>query len=90
MRRPHLELRSFTAPVLVAFALLASACAPRVEAPRVDDSDYVFPELKRGELNSRDEKALRSAWNDVLVGQVQRAEQTVARILSSRPDLLMT
>jgi tetratricopeptide (TPR) repeat protein len=68
-------------------ALLLTACGPKVEAPRIDDSDYVFPDTARGELNAREEKALRNAWNDVLTGQVARAEQTLGKLISERPDL---
>lgn len=68
-------------------ALLVSACAPRPSAPKVDDSDYIFPELHRGELSPRDEKALHRAWDDILIGQVARAEQAVNRIMAAVPSL---
>ncbi|MBK5257758.1 MAG: tetratricopeptide repeat protein [Vicinamibacteria bacterium] len=66
-------------------ALFLPACAPRVEMPRVDDSDYIFPEISRGELSSREEKELHRAWNDILTGQVARAEQAVNKIMAVRP-----
>jgi tetratricopeptide (TPR) repeat protein len=67
--------------------LFLPACAARVEAPRVDDSDYVFPDLSGAGVNSREEKALRAAWNDILVGRVERAEQTVNKIMAVRSGL---
>lgn len=79
--------RRVAAVLMAAFALLLPACGPRVEAPRVDDSDYIFPDLGRGQLNSRDEKALRRAWNDVLIGQVARAELLVQKLLAEEPGL---
>ena len=78
--------RAFRVIAAVA-ALFVYACAPRAQAPRVDDSDYVFPDLRRGEVNSRDEKALHAAWNDVLTGQTARAEQAANKLLTARPDL---
>ncbi len=75
--------------LVLVLALLLPACGPtRVEGPRIDDSDYIFPELPRGELDSRDEKALRGAWTDVLTGQTARAEQTAGKLLSARPGLV--
>ena len=73
--------------VAVVLALFLSACGARVATPQVDDSDYVFPEIKRGEMPSRDEKALHRAWDDILAGQTARAEQTVSKLASGRPDL---
>ncbi len=58
-----------------------------MEAPRVDDTDYIFPEVARGALSPPDEKALRAAWNLVLTGQVAEAEQMVRRMLATTPDL---
>lgn len=72
------------AGLFVFLGLLLPACAPKIVEPRVDDSDYIFPEFKRGELSSPDEKALRGAWNDVLTGRLARAEQTVTRLLAGR------
>lgn len=68
-------------------ALFLPACGPRVTTPQVDDSDYVFPEIRRGEMSSRDEKTLRRGWEDILAGQTARAEQAVGRLAASRPDL---
>ncbi len=74
--------------LVLVLALFLPACGPtRVEGPRIDDSDYIFPELPRGQLDSRDEKALRGAWTDVLTGQTARAEQTAGKLLSARPGL---
>ncbi len=73
--------------VVLAMALCVPACGPWVETPGGDDSDYVFPDLKRGEVLSRDEKLLRRAWDDVLIGQTARAEQSVHKLLATRPDL---
>lgn len=70
-----------------ALALFLPACGPRVATPQVDDSDYVFPEIKRGEMTSRDEKTLRRGWEDILAGQTARAEQAVGKLATSRPDL---
>lgn len=80
--------RRFAAAAGVALALsvFLPGCATRVETPRIDDSDYVYPELKRGEMTSRDEKILRRAWDDVLAGQVPRAEQAATKLLAGRPD----
>jgi tetratricopeptide (TPR) repeat protein len=76
------------AALVGSLALLIAACGPRaVEAPRVDDSDYIFPDAARGELTARQEKQLRDAWSDVLIGQVARAEQTLNKLISERPDL---
>ena len=72
---------------LLALVLLLPACGPRVQTPQIDDSDYIFPDLKRGEVTSKDEKSLRRAWDDVLAGQVAKAEQAASRLLSARPDL---
>lgn len=72
---------------LLALVLLLPACGPRVQTPQIDDSDYIFPDLKRGEVTSKDEKSLRRAWDDVLAGQVAKAEQATSRLLSARPDL---
>jgi tetratricopeptide (TPR) repeat protein len=69
------------------FALFLPACATRVATPQIDDSDYVFPEIKRGEITPRDEKTLHRAWDDILAGQTARAEQSVNKLASSRPDL---
>ena len=72
---------------VLALALFLPACSPRVQTPQVDDSDYIFPELNRDEITSRDEKTLRRAWDDVLAGQVARAEQAATKLLAGRPDL---
>jgi len=85
-RGPRVRGPALAAASLVLMVFL-QGCAPRVEAPRVDDSDYVFPDLNRGELNSRDEKALHRAWNDILIGQVARAEEAVNRIMVGQPGL---
>ena len=69
------------------FALFLPACVQRVATPQIDDSDYVFPEIKRGEMTSRDEKTLHRAWDDILAGQTARAEQSVSKLAASRPDL---
>jgi len=69
------------------FALFLPACGQRVATPQIDDSDYVFPEIKRGEMTSRDEKALRRAWDDILAGQTARAEPSLNKLATSRPDL---
>lgn len=69
---------------VIVFGLFVSACSPRVMAPRIDDSDFVFPELRRGELTPREEKALRSAWDDILHGDVGRAEPALRRLLVAR------
>ena len=67
--------------------LLVSGCGPKISGPRVDDSDYVFPDLIRGEMSSREETSLRRAWEYVLVGQTDRADQTLSKLLASRPGL---
>ena len=72
---------------LVAMAVFLGACAPSPTAPRIDDTDYVFPEIRRGELTAREEKDLKRAWDDVLVGRPDRAEQTIDRVLHGRRDL---
>ena len=72
---------------LLALVLLLPACGQRVATPQIDDSDYVFPEIRRGEMPSRDEKTLRRAWDDILAGQPARAEQSVGKLATSRPDL---
>ncbi|MBX7186505.1 MAG: S-layer homology domain-containing protein [Vicinamibacteria bacterium] len=74
-------------PALV-LAFLLPACAPRVSTPQVDDSDYVFPEIRRGEMTSRDEKTLHRAWEDLLAGRTARAEQSAGRLAASRPGLV--
>jgi tetratricopeptide (TPR) repeat protein len=73
--------------VALLLALGLSACGPGIKTPQVDDSDYVFPEIRRGEMTSRDEKTLRRAWEDILAGQTARAEQSVGRLAAGRPDL---
>ncbi len=73
--------------IVLAFTLLFPACGPRVETPGIDDSDYLFPDLKRGEISSRDEKVLRRAWNDVLIGQTVRAEESLHKLLAVQPGL---
>ncbi len=77
--------RAFGAVLVL--ALFLPACGPRVTTPQVDDSDYVFPEIRRGEMSSREEKTLHQAWNDILAGQTARAEQAVGKLATSRPDL---
>jgi tetratricopeptide (TPR) repeat protein len=72
---------------LLLLAVFVPACAPTVRIPRIDDSDYVFPDLKRGELSSNEEKSLRRAWDDVLAGRESRAEPALAKLLADRPDL---
>ncbi len=72
---------------VLALVLFLPACGQRVATPQIDDSDYVFPEIRRGEMTSRDEKTLRRAWDDILAGQPDRAEQSVGRLATSRPDL---
>lgn len=72
---------------VLAVALFLPACGQRVATPQIDDSDYVFPEIKRGEMTSRDEKTLRRAWDDILAGQTARAEQGAGKLAASRPDL---
>ena len=79
--------RAATLAAAVILASLLPACAPRVSTPQVDDSDYVFPDIKRGEMTSRDEKSLRRAWDDILIGQTARAEQAVNKLMVSRPGL---
>lgn len=70
---------------VLALGLCVTACGPtRVTAPRIDDSDYLFPELTRGELMPREEKALRTAWDDVLSGDLGRAEPALHRLLAGR------
>src|SRR5262245_28026180 len=68
-------------------ALLITACGPSVQAPRTDESDYVFPEIRRGEATPREEKELRRAWDDVLIGRTDRAEQSLNRLIDARKDL---
>ncbi len=85
-RRPR-ALGQLVVVTSLMLILVLPACAPRVEAPRVDDSDYIFPDLNRGELNSKEEKALHQAWSDILTGQVVRAEQAVNKIMIARPEL---
>ncbi len=72
---------------VVGFTLLLAACGPKVEAPRVDDSDYIFPDLQRGQLDASEEKILRRAWTDVLTGQTTRAEEALTRLIGARPGL---
>ena len=68
-------------------AVLLPACAPTVRIPKIDDSDYVFPDLKRGELSSSEEKVLRRAWDDILAGRESRVEPALAKLLENRPGL---
>ncbi|MEO6400830.1 MAG: tetratricopeptide repeat protein, partial [Vicinamibacteria bacterium] len=68
--------------------ILVTACGKTVEAPHIDDSDYITPDFPKGLLSPKDEKALHAAWNDVLTGQVERAEQTANGILATRPDFI--
>lgn len=79
---------SLRAVLGVALALLLSACGPKVEAPRVDDADYIYPEPSLGEMTERDEKDLRKAWHDVLTGQTGRAQQVVQKLLADSPELV--
>lgn len=77
------------APALGAvLALFLGACTPRVEMPRVDDSDYIFPEISGEGLTPRETESLRRAWNDILTGQVARAEEAVNGLMRTRPGLL--
>ncbi len=82
-----LSARSAALPLAVGAAVLLAACGPGVRAPGVDDSDFVFPDLRRGEVSSRDEKVLHSAWTDVLAGRAEKAEQAISRLLLARPGL---
>ena len=85
--------RGFLAPLplgavlVLGLAGFLAACGPRIEAPAVDDSDYVFPQIQRGEMSAREEKALRLAWTDVLVGRADRAEPALNKLLAERPGL---
>lgn len=76
------------AALLLALVLFLPACGPKVEAPRVDDADYIFPEPAAGEMTQSDEKALRKAWNDVLTGQTGRAQQSIQKLLAGSPELV--
>ena len=67
-------------------ALFLPACVTKVATPQIDDSDYVFPEIRKGTMTSRDEKALRGAWDDILSGQTARAEQALTRLITASPD----
>lgn len=67
--------------------LLVSACGPAVKAPSVDDSDYIFPDIEGGSVSERDEKVLRAAWTDVLIGQSARADTAMSKLLTARPSL---
>lgn len=71
--------------ILLAVAL--SACGPAVKAPSVDDSDYIFPDLERGSVSPKDEKVLKQAWTDVLIGETARADAAMSKLLSARPSL---
>lgn len=73
--------------VAVLPALLVPACGPAVKAPSVDDSDYIFPDIERGSVSARDEKVLREAWTDVLIGQSARADAAMSKLLASRASL---
>jgi len=73
--------------LLLALALILPGCGPRVQAPQVDDSDYIFPAVARGELTPRDENSLRAAWTDVLTGRIPRAEQVIYKLLAAQPGL---
>lgn len=77
--------RAIAGTLVIAFALLLPACGPRIEAPHIDDSDYIFPDLPRGELDPADEKLVRRAWTDVLTGQTARAEQSMTKLLGTQP-----
>ena len=72
---------------IVLTGLVLVACGPRPQAPRTDEIEYVFPEIRKGELSPRQEKDLHRAWDDVLTGRTDRAEQAANRLLSERPDL---
>jgi tetratricopeptide (TPR) repeat protein len=72
---------------ILALAVFIPACATVVQIPRIDDADYIFPDLLRGELTSRDEKTLRRAWDDILGGRESRADQAANKMLSERPEL---
>lgn len=80
-------LRSPAVALVAALALLVAACGPGVQAPGVDDSDYVFPEIRRGDASPGEETMLRRAWNDVLAGRVDKAEQALNKLLAARPGL---
>ena len=77
-------MKSRIARILIV-GLVLTGCGPRPQAPRTDEIEYVFPEIRKGDLTPRQEKDLRVAWDDVLVGRTDRAEQTVNRLLSDRP-----
>lgn len=72
---------------MLVLALGLAACGPSPKAPQIDDSDYIFPDLARGEVNAREEKALRAAWTDVVTGQPARAESAMAKLLVGSPSL---
>jgi tetratricopeptide (TPR) repeat protein len=79
--------RPAAAVAVLVLALFLPACGPSVKTPRVDDADYVFPEIRRGEMTARDEKTLHQAWTDIMAGQAAKAESAAGRLVSSRPDL---
>lgn len=80
---------SFLTALLVALALFLPACGPtKVEAPRIDDADYIYPEPNVGEMTQGEEKVLRKAWNDVLTGQTGRAQESIDKLLAESPELV--
>jgi tetratricopeptide (TPR) repeat protein len=70
----------------VALALLG-ACAKRAVPTIPEGEDYVYPAPRPGEVSSEEERALREAWRDVLVGDTDKAATRYGKLLGRRPAL---
>ena len=68
-------VRALAAGFALALALVLPACAPKVEAPRVDDSDYIFPEFKRGAQAASVEGSFMISHRRIVPGRFRVAGQ---------------
>ena len=71
----------------LAVLVLAAACAKRVVPPLPEGEDYAAPVAVPGEVSASEVKTLRSAWQDVLVGDAQAAARQYEELLKRRPGL---
>ena len=83
----RLERTGVLAVVGLVLAVLVAGCAKRVVPAIPEGEDYIFPALTSGEASPDEAKALRAAWNDVLVGDTAAAGRRYEKLLRRRPGL---
>lgn len=73
--------------LLLAYGLLAAACARRVVPPVPEGEDYVFPAGAPAEVSAEEGRTLRTAWAEVLSGNTAAAARRYDGLLRRRPGL---